>query len=289
MAKGFGAAAAGELTFAGEPKASTSAAGEPPSRSSTGRQREPRLSRAEAALAGRNLTILIYQIDKILSLQLRGYVINCVLITAAATSSECSNLWRNWGRCFKFVCVNSASTNSAACASPGGAMPCPGDAGRRLSLAGCRPPGLWDSLREAESLGKPLYEHITQGLSSLLLQLGSLSRRENVAQCRSDVLTQQCSSRAPYSQLPGSAGASAEMHWARLISLGLLPCPLTAAWLLHTVGAKGQWQCALCQPACCLSPRRPRGRAAGWLRPATAGLRDVLGALAASAAAAFPG
>ena len=100
-----------------------------------GRQREPHLSHAEAALSGRNLTILIYQIDKILSLQLRGYVINCVLITAAATSSECSNLRRNRGRCFKFVCVNSASTNSAACVTPGGAMPCPG--GHRAKAKAC--------------------------------------------------------------------------------------------------------------------------------------------------------
>lgn len=65
------------------------------------------LSSAEAEVAGGNLTILIYKIDKMLSLQLRGYVINCVLITAAATSSECSNLQRKWGRYFKLMCVNS--------------------------------------------------------------------------------------------------------------------------------------------------------------------------------------
>lgn len=140
----------------------------------TRRQREPRLSRAEAALAGRNLTILIYQIDKILSLQLRGYVINCVLITAAATSSECSNLRRNRGRCFKFLCVNSTSTNRAVCVTPGGAMLCPGDYGLGLLAAGL--PGwgdLWKSLKQTESC----YEPIAQGFSSILLHLGLPSRR----------------------------------------------------------------------------------------------------------------
>lgn len=132
LCKGFSGGAAGERN---EPCSRTRAPLAPescrpcpgPGRSPrAGRQREPHLSPAEPALAGRNLTILIYQIDKILSLQLRGYVINCVLITAAATSSECSNLRRNRGRCFKLVCVNSASANSAACAAPGAAVPVPG-------------------------------------------------------------------------------------------------------------------------------------------------------------------
>lgn len=123
-----------------------------------GRQRELRLSHAEPALAGRNQTILIYQIDKILSLQLRRYVINCVLITAAATSSECSNLQRNWGRCFQFVCVNSASTNSAACVTPRGAGPWGTQSEGKGLLAVSLPGwgGFWKSLREAELLKMPL-------------------------------------------------------------------------------------------------------------------------------------
>lgn len=50
----------------------------------------------EAEVARGNQTILIYQTVKILSLQLRRRAINCVLITAAATSSECCNLRREW-------------------------------------------------------------------------------------------------------------------------------------------------------------------------------------------------
>lgn len=73
---------------------------------------QARLCRTGAQLVRRNLAVLIYQIDKILSSQLRGYVINCVLITAAATSSECSNLQRNRGRCFKSVCANRESKHT---------------------------------------------------------------------------------------------------------------------------------------------------------------------------------
>lgn len=163
-AKAFQTEAAGEMMFVGKLKASPFATGSrhpgPVQGGSlfAGRQREPRLSHTEPALAGRNQTILIYQIDKILSLQLRGYVINCVLITAAATSSECSNLQRNWVRCFKFVCVNSASTNSAACVTPRGAGPWGTRSEGKGLLAVSLPSwgGFWKSLREEELLKTPL-------------------------------------------------------------------------------------------------------------------------------------
>lgn len=105
---------------------------------------QARLCHTGAQLAGRNLAVLIYQIDKILSSQLRGYVINCVLITAAATSSECSNLQRNRGRCFKSVCANRESTHSVECRAAGaGGRPAGGHGleAELYCLPSCMEPG----------------------------------------------------------------------------------------------------------------------------------------------------
>lgn len=189
-----------------------------------GRQREPHLSPAEAALAGRNLTILIYQIDKILSLQLGGYVINCVLITAAATSSECSNLRRNRGRRFKFVCVNSASTNSAACAAPGAALPVPGARPRaeapglpaRLALVASGNPSGGRALQETlPQTHRPRLVHPAAGLSpapqTLLAEKGL---KEGASPAPRAVREQQPPVRV--------------LRW---ISLGLSPCSFMASWL----------------------------------------------------------
>lgn len=99
---------------------------------------QARLCRTGAQLAGRNLAVLIYQIDKILSSQLRGYVINCVLITAAATSSECSNLRRNRGRCFKSVCANRESALSMERGAAGAGVGPAGGHGLEAEL--CCPP-----------------------------------------------------------------------------------------------------------------------------------------------------
>lgn len=212
-----------------------------PAGTGAGGQREPHLSPAEPAPAGRNLTILIYQIDKILSLQLRGYVINCVLITAAATSSECSNLRRNRGRCFKFVCVNSGSANRAACAAPGGA----GEGRGSPAASPPGPGGLWNPLGRQRAPGSPA---ANPGLH--LEPQGWARRREPSGKALREALKS-------LSWLPASVEQQPRclcwVHRPRWISLGL--SRRAPSWL-HRCGPAGAPL-----PACV--PCVPSGSSAG--------------------------
>lgn len=226
-----------------------------PAGTGAGGQREPHLSPAEPAPAGRNLTILIYQIDKILSLQLRGYVINCVLITAAATSSECSNLRRNRGRCFKFVCVNSGSANRAACAAPGGA-------GEGRSSPGCQPAWPWRPLeppREAESSRKPCRN---PGLAPRAAGLSPAPRtlREGFEGGFEEPL-----------QTPGLRGSSSRGACAGCTGRGEFRLVSLAVHLPGFIAVGRQER--LCQPVSPVSPLAPRP---GWPHPAPAALSGVL-------------